>query len=112
MIDTRGAILLSIGIGASLELAIHFATGRNEAWDSGLFWTVGMPAALAASFALGALSQGRDWRWAVLVAPAQVFTMMVRSAEISGLWPLTLLLSAVLSTPFVLAALAGSRFRR
>ena len=112
MLTKRGAIILSVAIGAALELGIHLVTGRREAWDSGLFWTVGLPLAMAASFGLGALTRDSDWKWTVLVAPAQVFTMMVRSAEIGGLWPLTLVLSAVLSAPFLFAAFLGTRLRR
>ena len=112
MLNKRGAILLSLGIGAALELGIHFATARREAWDSGVFWTVGLPVAVLASLAIGIVTRGRDWMWTVLIAPAQVFTMMVRSAELGGLWPLTLVLSAVLSAPFLFAAFIGSRFRR
>jgi len=37
--------------------------------------------------------------------------MMVRNGELGGLWPLTLILSAILSAPFVAAAFVGSRFR-
>lgn len=104
--------MLSAGVGVCLELGIHFATGRREAWDSGLFWTVGLPAAAAASLALGVLARGRAWVWTLLVAPGQVLTMMVRSLEFGTLWPLTLLLSALLSAPFLFAAFVGSRFRR
>jgi len=111
MINRRAAILLSLGIGAALELGIQIATGRREAWDSGLFWTVGLPVALLASFAVGAFTRGRNWIWTVVIAPAQVFTMMVRSVELGGLWPLTLMLSAVLSAPFLFAAFVGTRFR-
>ena len=47
----------------------------------------------------------------VVIAPSQVLTMMIRSGELSGLWPLTLVLSAILSAPFVVSAFVGSRFR-
>jgi hypothetical protein len=38
-------------------------------------------------------------------------TMMVRNGEVGGLWPLTVILSSILSLPFVIAAFIGSRFR-
>ena len=62
--------------------------------------------------ALGALARGRDWLWAFLIVPAQVTTMMVRSGELSGLWPLAMILASMLSTPFLAAAFVGSRLRR
>lgn len=112
MLTRRTAILLSVATGMALEIGIHLASGRREAWDSALYWTVGLPAAGFVAFTIGLLARGRDWLWTTLIVPAQVFTMMLRSAEISGLLPLTVALSAVLSAPFVAAAFVGSRFRR
>jgi hypothetical protein len=40
-----------------------------------------------------------------------VMTMMMRSRELGPLWPLTLILSAILSAPFLIAGFIGSRFR-
>jgi len=112
MLSTTAAVWLSIAIGVCLELGVHFATGRREAWDSALFWTVGLPAAAIASLAIGYFSRGKAWRSTIVVAPSQVLVMMIRGGEPGNLWPLTLVLSAVLSAPFVIAAFIGSRFRR
>lgn len=112
MLNTRTSALLFIVTGVALELGVHAISGRREAWDSPAFWTLGLPAACLASVVAGYLSQRRDWLWALAVAPSQVATMMVRSGEIGSLWPLTLVLSSILSAPFVAAAFAGSRLRR
>ena len=112
MLGQRAVIALSVAVGIALELGVHAVSGRREAWDSELFWTLGLPLAMLASTIVGALSRGREWIWTLLVSPAQVATMMVRSAEISGLFPLTLVLSTVLSTPFLFAAFIGSLLRR
>ncbi|HVT46321.1 MAG TPA: hypothetical protein VHD57_00925 [Vicinamibacterales bacterium] len=97
--------------GMALELGIHAMSGRREAWDSPLYWTVGLPIAGVAALAIGWLARRRNWLWTVLIVPGQVLTMMLRSAEISGLLPLTVVLSAVLSAPFVAAAFVGSLLR-
>lgn len=102
---------MSILIGVTLELGIHALSGRREAWDSAEFWTLGLPVACLTALLLGYLSRGRAWLWTLVVAPSQVATMMARSGEIGGLWPLTIVLSAVLSAPFLFAAFIGSRFR-
>lgn len=112
MLSPRTSLLLSVATGIALELGIHALSGRREAWDSPAFWTIGLPGALVLSAAIGWLSRGHAWLWTFAIAPSQVMTMMVRSGEMSGLWPLTLVLSALLSAPFVLAAFVGSRFRR
>ncbi len=103
------ALWLSLLIGILLELVVHAVSGRREAWDSPVFWIFGLPAALVASFVIGLRASGRAWLATLAVAPGQVATMMVRSGEIGNLWPLTLVLSAFLSAPFVAASFAGSK---
>ena len=111
MLNRRSTILLSAAIGIALELAIHAMSGRREAWDSGEYWTVGLPVALVLSLVIGLLTRNRDWLWTAIVIPSQVLTMMVSNGALGNLWPVAVLLSTILSFPFVLAAFVGSRFR-
>jgi hypothetical protein len=111
MVGRRLIILLGIVTGVALELGIHALSRRREAWDSPQFWTIGLPLAGLAALAIGYLARDRDWTWAAVIVPSQVMTMMVRSGELGGLWPLTVALSTILSAPFVLAAFVGSRLR-
>jgi hypothetical protein len=104
-------VILCVATGIALELGVHALSGRQEAWDSAQYWTIGMLVAIIASGAFGRLSQRRDWLFTFVIIPSQVLTMMVTSGEIGSLWPLALALSSVLSTPFVAAAFVGSRFR-
>ena len=115
MVGYRVTIVLAILTGVALELVVQAFGARREAWDSPVFWTVGMPVALVTALLIGLVSHGRAWLATAVIAPAQFMTMIVRSGEVGGLWPLGLVLSTVLSTPFVIAAFAGSvagrRFR-
>jgi hypothetical protein len=111
MLQKNMTIALSLLLGICLELGVHWATGRREAWDSGAYWTIGLPLVIVGSIVLGYTSIGRAWLWTSLVIPGQVVTMMVRSGEFGSLWPLTLILSAILSAPFVGAAFVGSLMR-
>jgi hypothetical protein len=111
MLSTRATVTLAIVTGVALELGIHALSGRREAWDSDLYWTVGLPIAGAVSLVLGFFARRRDWLWAFAIVPAQITTMMVRSGAISILWPLTVILGAILSTPFVGVAFVGSKLR-
>jgi hypothetical protein len=112
VLSRRSLVVLCVLIGIGLELGVHALTGRREAWDSAQYWTVGMPLAIVASGALGFLSGRRDWLFTFVIVPSHVLTMMVRSGEIGSLWPLAVALSSILSTPFVVAAFVGSRFRQ
>jgi hypothetical protein len=105
-------ILAAVGTGVALELGVHMAGGRREAWDSPIYWTVGLPLAAVVSAVIGYSASGRDWLSTALIVPSQVFTMMVRSGELGGLWPLAVALSAILSAPFVAAAFVASRLAR
>jgi len=111
MLDRRGVIVTAALTGVALEIGIHTLSGRREAWDSPEFWVIGLPAALLISAVVGYRSRTNDWIWTALIVPSQVVTMMVRSGEVGGLWPLTVALSSILSLPFVIAAFIGSRFR-
>ena len=72
---------------------------------------LGLPVALVLSLVIGLLTRDRDWLWTALVVPSQVFIMTIRNGALGGLWPLTVLLSTILSFPFVLAAFVGTWFR-
>ena len=103
---------LSIVTGVALELGVALRSHRREAWDTDVFWLIGLPCALVACLAIGWRSRDRDWRWTAAVVPAQVVTMMARNGDLGfNLWPLTVILSAILSAPFVGAAFIGSRLR-
>ncbi len=110
--STAIAGVLSAVVGIALELGVHAVSGRDEAWDSEVFWTTGLPAAMVAAFGIGLLSKGRAWLGTLAVEPAQFATMTIRAGEIGSLWPLGLVLSMLLSAPFVAAAFAGWKLRR
>jgi hypothetical protein len=111
MLRTRTTVILAVVTGVLLELGIHALSGRREAWDSSEYWTVGLPITALLSVAIGFFSRRSDWLWTCAIVPSQVMTMMIRSGELGSLWPLTLILSSILSGPFVLASFVGSRFR-
>ena len=112
MLNRRVTIGIAIATGVALELGIGALSGRREAWDSGLYWTGGLPIAGAVAVLLGALAERRDWLWAFAIVPSQITTMMLRSGEISIIWPLTVALGVVLSTPFAGLAFLGSKLGR
>ena len=107
-LSTIGA---AVATGIVLELGVAALATEREAWDSAIFWVAGLPLSILAAFFIGRRSRGNDWLWAGLIAPAHVLTMMIRNREIGAFWPLTIVFSVVLSAPFIVSALIGSRFR-
>ena len=104
-------MLLCLAVGVGLEVWIGYAGHRREAWDSPLFWSVGMPIATLASAAIGYVAQGNGCLAPGLMLPGFVMAMSYRGGDI-GLWPLTIAASFVLSVPFVAVAWVAHRLRR
>jgi hypothetical protein len=112
---TRGSIVpstLAAFIGAALWLATSALTGRREAWDAAVYWTVAYPLALGACALLGYLYPTRAWLWAIVLFESQLLAMCIRNGEIGNLLPLGVMLFAVLALPGVLIAKLASRMGR
>jgi hypothetical protein len=83
----------------------------REAWDTLLFWRVGVPVMLLAQAAGGALSGGRIW-WQPFWMLGGVFAGLLlvhRSSSEFGLFPLTLILIGIPGYLALLAAAAVGR---
>ena len=102
--------LVAAANGAVIWFAVAALGGRREAWDSSLYWTVGMPAAIVAAALLAWFEPRKPWRWAVYTYLGQ-FVAMIVLAHGGGLWPLGLAAMLVLSLPAVAAAAIVGRIR-
>jgi hypothetical protein len=102
-------------IAAAAGMALWFAcaelTGRREAWDSGLYWSLFYPLALAACGLLGYSFPDRPWRWALALFLAQCLAMGIRNGEIGNLFPLGLIVFGVLALPGIAVAKLGARMK-
>ena len=97
--------------GVVLWIAASVMSGKREAWDADIYWTVAYPVALALCGLLGIVWPQKPWRWALALFLFQFVGMAIRNGELGGLWPLGLILLAVLSLPGMLVAQLGARFR-
>ena len=60
---------IAIAAGAMLWAVGSAFSDRREAWDSGTYWTIFYPAAIAASAILAYLFPERPWRWCLAMVP-------------------------------------------
>lgn len=51
----------------------------------------------------------RTWRWPLVLFEAQFIAMCLRNGELGNLWPMGMLLFAVISLPGMLAAKVAAR---
>lgn len=88
--------------------AISFAAGGREAWDSGLYYSFGIPAMVLAIFAISYLFPKASWRWTLAMAAGQLAAMLFGGASLS-LWPLAILAMLFYSLPQFAAGFFASR---
>ena len=97
--------------GMTLWIAASVVSGRREAWDAAVYWTVAYPCAILLSGLLGfAFPQG-PWRWPFTLFLFKFVGMVVRNGELGGLWPLGVAVFAVLSIPGIFVARLAARLR-
>jgi hypothetical protein len=103
---------IAVAGGAALWLTTMAVSGRNEAWDSPLYWSIAYPACIALAGALAYSDPVRPWRWAFAVMLVQPVVMTLTSGGSFGLLPLGLVMFAFLTLPPLLAAHIGAWLRR
>ena len=108
------AYLIAATAGAGGWLYITITTGRNEAWDTGSYFAIFLPAIILVSALLGFFFPRRVWRWPATAFGSQALVLFV-SNPTGGLLPLGLLVFGFLSIPSFVAAwcgkLLGTRLR-
>jgi hypothetical protein len=94
--------------GLVVYLAIALATGRNEAWDDGSYYSLGIPFMCLVAFAIGYLFPVKPWRWALAMAGGQAIGALLNGSSLS-LLPFAVIFMAVISIPQFAAAHLGSK---
>ena len=102
---------VALGGGALLWLGTALVSGRSEAWDSPLYWSVTYPLCLLLAGALAYYEPVRPWRWALALMLVQPLVMLLTSGSSFSLLPLGLFLFAILALPPIAVARAIARVR-
>ena len=93
--------------GVLTWIVITAITGRNEAWDTGLYFALGVPVVCIVAFVLAMLEPDRSWRWGLLPVAGQALWMLVSQGP-GNLLPLGLVVFAVLAVPSIVTARVGA----
>lgn len=88
-------------------LAIAIATGKGEAWDSGYYFTVGIPVMCALIFGISYVFPRRSWRWTLAMAVGQSIALVLGGGSLS-LLPLAIFAMVILSVPQFFCGLTAS----
>jgi len=90
--------------GVALWIGASVISGKREPWDAAIYWTTAYPIAIALSGLLGFVYPQATWRWPLALFLFQFVGMVIRNGELGGLWPLGMVMFAVLSIPGILFA--------
>ena len=85
-------------------LALAPFDGGRELVDTGIFYVIGVPTGMAAAAVCAWYWPRRAWRYGIAVALGQCLMAVALNGEVGNLFPLTLMLFAVLSLPMVVTA--------
>src|SRR3546814_18987087 len=99
----RRAYAFAVGGGTLLWLAAMAASGKREAWDSGLYWIGAYPLAILPAAWLGYEFPRRAWRWGLAIMTARAATLAVTPPALS-LQPFDLIVFSV----YALSLLGGA----
>lgn len=99
--------VISFIAGLAICLFIAVTSGRKEAWDAPIYFTIGIPAMCVVIFAISYKFPQRAWRWALSMAIGQSVAMVLGGGSAS-LWPLAIIAMTVVSLPQFIAAKVAS----
>jgi len=94
--------------GFVVYVAITATSGKNEAWDDGSYYTIGVPLMSIVAFVIGYLIPRKPWRWALSMAGGQVLAALLHGSSLN-LLPIAMIFMAIISIPQLLAAFIGSK---
>ena len=105
-----GEVNRCMAASASRVERIDRLSERTEAWDSPLYWTVGVPLTCASALVAGAIAPRLATLLGVFAVIAHVGNAIVRHG-IGNMFPLGLALMLVLAVVATLSARLGARLR-
>ncbi|RZU38650.1 hypothetical protein EV700_2585 [Fluviicoccus keumensis] len=99
------AILAGIALWGLTTLITH----RREPWDNSAYWLFTYPLAIAAAILLSHRYPQQPAVLSLLVFESQFVAMAVNNREIGNLWPMGMMMFAVIAVPAILGSQWAAR---
>ncbi len=93
--------------GIVVWLLVSAFSHKREAWDSDLYFTLGLPAVCLLSALLGYLEPSKPWRWGAAPVAGQALVMLLTQSP-GNLLPLGIVMFGVLALPSIVTAKMGA----
>ena len=98
-------------VGAGTWGLVAATSGRQEAWDSDVYFTIALPLVGLSAAILGFLVPDRAWRWAFVPFGAQAVVAFVQNPT-ANLLPIGLIVFALFGVGCLVPAYVGARLAR
>ena len=99
--------LLAMAGGAVIWALVAAAAGKEEAWDSDMYFSIGIPVTCLISLVFGFVQPIRPWRWGIAPFAGQLIWILLTQG-FGNLLPLGMILFGVLSVPSIITANIGA----
>ena len=105
----RWPLLAATLLGLALWSLASLLTTRREPWDGSLYWVLVYPASLVACAALAYRAPQQPVLMSLVLFESQFLAQGVRAGDPGNLWPLGMVLFAVIAVPGIIAATVAAR---
>ena len=100
---------ISLAAGACAWIGISIVSGHSEAWDSSLYWIVGIPFLVLVTVGICYTYPNRAWRWPLMMAIGQAGIAFMTNPT-GNLLPIGLITFLVVSVPLFVTAFIAAKF--
>ena len=100
-------VVTAVTGGIVVWLLVSAFAHKREAWDSDLYFTLGLPAVCLLSALLGYLEPSKAWRWGAAPVVGQALVMLLTQSP-GNLLPLGIVMFGVLALPSIVTAKMGA----
>ena len=102
-------VVMAAAIGILIWVVVSTVASKSEAWDSPLYFVVGIPLLCVVAGVLALIEPNHPWKWVVVPLGAQAVWMFMTQG-FGNLAPLGVLFFGLLAIPLFIAARIGAFF--
>lgn len=99
---------VTAGVAILVWVVPWVVLGGVEAWDHRSYFIISLPLMMVVAGWVGYLAESRPLRWPLVMLLVQAITALILSGGPGNLFPLGVIVFAVLSVPIAIAASVGA----
>lgn len=110
--SNRVPYIVSLGLGLLICFVISLLTGKREAWDTVVYFSLGIPLMALIIFVLAYFYPFKPWRWTLAMTLGQSIAIVLNSGGSLSLWPLSIAAILIYSLPQFFTGFLGAKLSK